>query len=72
MNCKHREKKRIEKSNHQINHKHCPTVYDALKCQNVGDYHITYRHCDVLLLADVFEHFRKTFTEYYGLDPVNY
>ena len=36
------------------------------------DYHLTYLQCDVLLLADVFENFRKTCQNYYGLDPVNY
>ena len=29
-------------------------------------------YCDALLLADVFEHFRMTCTEYYDLDPTNY
>ena len=36
------------------------------------DYHLTYLKCDVLLLADVFENFRKTCHDYYELDPSNY
>ena len=47
-------------------------VYNKLNCKSFKDYHITYLQCDVLLLADVFENFRKTCGNYYGLDPSNY
>ena len=47
-------------------------VYDTLKCNSFGDYHMSYLYCDVLLFADVFENFRMTCTEYYDLDRTNY
>ena len=53
-------------------YKHAKNVYDKLKCQTFTDYHLAYLKCDVLLLADVFENFRKTCMSYYKLDPANY
>ena len=66
------EEKKVDKTINDDNHEHCLKVYDVLQCKNVGDYHMTYLHCDVLLLADVFGNFRKTCTEYYELDPSNF
>ena len=43
-----------------------------MNCRTFKDYHLLYLKCDVLLLADVFENFRKTCYEYYQLDPANY
>ena len=54
------------------NYKHAQKVYDALNCKSFRDYHLTYLQCDVLLLADVFEQFRKVCMNYYKLDPANY
>lgn len=43
-----------------------------MNCKTFRDYHLTYLKTDFLLLADVFENFRKTHHEYYGLDSANY
>ena len=53
-------------------YQHAQTVYETLNCQTFRDYHLAYLKSDVLLLADVFENFRKTCYSYYGLDPANY
>jgi hypothetical protein len=47
-------------------------VWDKFNCKTFMDYHNLYLTTDVLLLADVFENFRKTCQTYYGLDPANY
>ena len=41
-------------------------------CQSFLDYHSIYLKTDVLLLADVYEKFRKTCCAFYKLDPANY
>ena len=38
----------------------------------MADYHDIYSHVNVLLLANIFEKFRTTCLEYYGLDPMHY
>ena len=51
---------------------HAKKVWKAFKIKTMGQYHDLYLRSDVLLLADVFESFRKTCLAYYKLDPCHY
>ena len=51
---------------------HAQNVWDAFCCQTLGEYHDVYLRSDVLILADVFEMFRKFCHAQYGLDPTHY
>ena len=53
-------------------YEHAKTVWKVFKLQTMGEHHNLYMKSDVLLLADVFENFRKTCLEYYKLDPCHY
>ena len=48
---------------------HAQKVWEVFETNNRGEYHDLYVQTDTLLPSDVFEKFRDTCIEIYGLDP---
>ena len=55
-----------------VEYDHAKKVWKTFKNKTMGEYHDLYLGSNVLLLADVFESFRKTCLQYYKLDPCHY
>ena len=51
---------------------HAKKVWNTFNIKTMGECHDLFFKSDVLLLADVFESFRKTSLQYYKLDPCHY
>ena len=55
-----------------IDYRHGNNVFKRLKLKNLGEYHDLYVKFDTLLLANIFENFRKTCLKVYELDPTHF
>lgn len=53
-------------------YKHAQNVWSAFDVSSLGEYTDLYLKTDVLLLCDVFEHFRNVSLQHYNLDPAYY
>ena len=53
-------------------YEHAKKVWEVFGMKTLQDYHDLYNKTDVLLLADVFENFRKICLNNYKLDPAHY
>ena len=56
----------------EVDHRHAKRVFKSLNNKNLSDYRDLYVQSDTLLLADVFENFRKMCIKVYELDPAHF
>ena len=54
------------------NYEHVQNVWKESGLKNLGEYHDFYLKIDVLLLSNIFETFRNTCLEDYGLSPAHF
>ena len=52
-----------------VDYEHAQKVWNVFECKNMRDYHDLYLKLDVLLLADIWQNFRKICRDNYKLDP---
>ena len=55
-----------------IDYRYSNNVFKRFKLKNLGEYYDLYVQSDTLLLADLFENFRKTRLKAYKLDPAHF
>ena len=53
-------------------YEHACKVWRDFGIRNLGEYHDLYLRTDVILLANIFESFRKVCLDNYGLDPAHF
>ena len=56
----------------EMDYIHANNVFETFRYNNLGDYHDLYVQSDTLLLADVFENFRKACIKTYELNPAHF
>ena len=54
------------------NYMHGKRICEDFEIKNLGEYHDLHLKSDTLLLADVFENFRKMCLKIYQLDPAKF
>ena len=56
----------------ETDYPHANNVFKKFNINNLGEYHDLYVRSDTLLLADIFENFRKSCLKNYELDPAHF
>lgn len=55
----------------ESDYRHAENIWQFFDLQNLGEYHDLYLKRDILLLADVFENYRKLCQQYYDIDSTH-